>query len=74
MNKFYIEPEADRHPLNLPLADGWEWYRFSDGMLSSRWITNGEVYRCTHCGLESTSFYSIRRHNANPVFRGRESA
>jgi hypothetical protein len=66
---YYIRPDEPRKPWLLPLPEGWDWYRFADGVYSSRWLAHGPVrvqgttYRCTGCGRETDSFYSIRSHN-----------
>ena len=64
--KFYDLPPSDsgdRKPEHIPLAEGWDWYQFSDGMYSTRWVTNGTIFRCTNCGKEFGSRFSVRTHN-----------
>lgn len=65
---------GDRLPDFLPLAPGWDWYQFSDGTFSSRWIADhpavscntypvGTIFVCTHCGKTDTNKFVIRAHN-----------
>jgi hypothetical protein len=59
----------DRKPEHLPLAEGWDWYPFTDGTYSTRWIMKGParqpgtIYRCTSCGMETPKYRAIRVHN-----------
>ena len=54
---------SDRKPVHIPLAEGWDWYQFADRKYSTRWITNGTIFRCTNCGKEVPTKYGVRTHN-----------
>ena len=60
-SEFY-EVTGDRNPWLISLAEGWEWHRFSDNKVSTRWITDGTVWRCTNCGREFNSSRSLSGH------------
>jgi len=51
--------------LQRELPNGWEWYVYSWGDASTRWIYHSEsgIARCTACGRETTKYRGIGPHN-----------